>query len=126
MCDAAAHDWVRRPGCYAILVGASSRDLPLKGTVPIAGARCGPTARRGCASRRSVLIHVRGVRHVRVRSLAVYVNGRRREVRRAGRTAVRVSLSGRPKRLAHVRVVATTRRGRRIVDRRTYRPCTRR
>lgn len=121
--DTPKHAWVQRKGCYTIMVGGSSRDLPLRGSVPIGGAACGPTTTRGCASRRSVLVHTRGVRRRAVRSLTVYVNGKRQKVQRGSRKAVRVVLSGRAKGVARVRIVARTTSGR-VIDGRTYHPCT--
>lgn len=35
------NDWVVAPGCYRIMVGRSSRDLPLQSAVPMAGGGCG-------------------------------------------------------------------------------------
>ena len=36
----AAHRWQVGPGCYRVLVGDSSRKLPLSATIAVGGARC--------------------------------------------------------------------------------------
>ncbi|HUR39580.1 MAG TPA: glycoside hydrolase family 3 C-terminal domain-containing protein [Verrucomicrobiae bacterium] len=38
--DVIGGDWAIAPGCYAISVGASSRDLPLRGRLPVGGGSC--------------------------------------------------------------------------------------
>ncbi len=38
--DEAIGDWLQAPGCYEVLVGHSSRDLPLTARIPIAGGVC--------------------------------------------------------------------------------------
>jgi beta-glucosidase len=47
--NTAAHDWAVAPGCYRVFAGTSSRDLPLRATLPVGGARC----RAGAAARRA-------------------------------------------------------------------------
>jgi beta-glucosidase len=116
-------DWVRARGCYTIAVGGSSRDLPLRTVVPIGGAHCAPKPARRCVSRRSILVHLRGVRGKRVRSVAIYVNGKRQRVQRSRSKRVRVRLTGRPRTTARIQLVITTTRGRPVLDRRTYRTC---
>jgi hypothetical protein len=54
------------------------------------------------------------------------VNGRRQRVLGGRRSAVRVSLTGRARGVYRIRLVIRTRRGRNVVDPRTYRTCTRR
>ena len=49
--DAAADAWAVAPGCYGVMVGRSSRDIRLKGTLGVR-ASCGQPARR-CLSWRS-------------------------------------------------------------------------
>jgi beta-glucosidase len=38
--NTSAHRWQVTPGCYRILVGSSSRDLPLSSTVAVGSSRC--------------------------------------------------------------------------------------
>ena len=38
--DTTVQDWRVTPGCYGVLVGRSSRDLPLRATVSVGGASC--------------------------------------------------------------------------------------
>jgi hypothetical protein len=77
-----------------------------------------------CRSRRAITIHLRGVRHVRVRRVTTYVDGRRTSTGRTSRKSVVLRLAGRPKTTVRVRFVITTTKGRRVTDRRAYRTCT--
>ena len=81
-----------------------------------------PSAKR-CASRRSFRINLRGPRGQRLRSARVVVNGRRVAVRRGRRLTARVNLRGLPRGTVRVRIVATTRAGRRVVATRRYKTC---
>jgi hypothetical protein len=81
-----------------------------------------------CTSRRSVRVRIRAPKGAKVRSITVYVNGRKTRRVRGHRKYVRVSLRGR--RRAKVRVVAVVRAvrdGRRVTrrSRHTYRTCKR-
>jgi hypothetical protein len=129
--DSAQQAWRVEPGCDELVVGQSSRDaLALHAVVAAGGAHCrnaaavvhGPTA---CVSRRSVRIRLRGVRGSRVRSVTVYINGRRLGVLHGRRSAVTVSLAGHGRGAVRVRIVVrlTGRRG--VVLWRTYHPCAR-
>jgi beta-glucosidase len=109
--DVAKKGWVQRRGCYTINVGTSSRDLPLRGTVPILGG-----------SPRSVRVLVRNLRGRRIRSARVYVNGKRQRAKHTART-VTVRLNGRADGTAKVRIVVTTTSGRKLTVRRAYRLC---
>jgi hypothetical protein len=64
-----------------------------------------------------------------VRSLTVFVNGKRTRTQRGSGHSVKVRFTGTPSRRAAakaVRIVARLGNGRTVVDRRTYRLCTRR
>jgi beta-glucosidase len=128
--DTAQQAWRVAAGCDELVVGQSSRDaLAQRAVVATGGAYCrnaaavlhGPTA---CVSRRSVLIHLRGVRSSRVRSVTIYINARRIGVLHGPRGAVAVRLTGRRGQV-RVRIVVRRRGGRTVVLRRTYHPCTR-
>ena len=127
--DTAASGWRTAPGCYRVMVGRSSRDLPLGGAISRGGARCPqelglPSARR-CRSRRNFRIRLRDPRgRERLRTARVTVAGRRVRVRRrGGRLVAHVNLRGRRKARYVVRVVARTDQGRTIRERRAYRTC---
>ena len=96
--DAAEEDRRRRGDCRA------QRGGPV--TLP---------GNRSCRSRRDFSIHLRGG----FRAIRVYVNGKRARVTRR---RARIDLRGLPKGRYTVRIVATTRSGRRIVRTR-YRTC---
>jgi beta-glucosidase len=38
--DTATQSWRIAPGCATVMVGSSSRSLPLRGSIPVAGGRC--------------------------------------------------------------------------------------
>ena len=84
-----------------------------------------PTSRR-CLSRRRFEIRVkRGRGKARLRSAKVWVNGKRVKVRRrAGRLRAVVDLRKRTKQRVTVRIVARTRSGKVLRDKRVYRTCT--
>jgi ABC-2 type transport system ATP-binding protein len=101
-------------------------------TLPTATGFSGPGASSGvlpasrrCLSRRRFEIRVkRGKGKARLRSAKVFVDGRRVKVRRrAGRLRAVVDLRGRQKTRVKVRIVAKTRGGRTLRDRRTYHTC---
>lgn len=131
--DATQHRWTVADGCYRVMVGSSSRDLPLRATVsygssvcPDAAAALGPAprgSRQACSSRRHLLVHFpRAVRRGGVRHVVMFINGHL-EARLSGRRAtVLVSLVGRSREVSHVRIVIVTRHGLRTI-RRTYHPC---
>ena len=93
------------------------------GPAAAAGTSLGLPSTRRCASRRSFRITVRGIDRLRVRSLRVSLNGRLRATRSGRRLKLPVDLRGLPKGTVRVTVTATTRTGRRLVDRRRYRTC---
>ena len=128
--DAKRSRWQVQPGCYRVLAGRSSRDLPLQATIAVRGAHCPgaaaaiPSRRtRRCTSRRRVRITLKRVRRGKVRKVTIYVGGKRQKVLRGPRKRVRVKLAGLPKGRHRVRVVTRTTRGRRLVQTRTYRTC---
>ena len=91
-----------------------------------AGAAAAPSlglpAARGCASRRSFVIHVRAPHRQRLRSVRVFVDGREVRVRHA---RSRIDLRGLPRTVARVTIFLRTRSGRGYVRTRAYRTCAR-
>jgi len=132
--DTGAAGWRVAPGCYAVMVGRSSRDLPLTGSLARGGASCsrapsGSPLGPGAACRgRAFTLRLPDPRgRERLVSGRVTVNGGRVSVRRRrGRFFARIDLRGLPNRRALVRIVARTSRGRTIRRVRSFRPCTRR
>ncbi len=124
--DTPADRWQVARGCYRIMVGPSSRELPLQGTIG-RGAVCDgaltlPRDARACTSRRTFTIRLRrGLRTARV----TYA-GRRAKVLRGRRLRARINLRGLPKGTVRVRVVGRTRGGRVVRGTRVYRLCARR
>jgi beta-glucosidase len=86
-----ASDWRVAPGCYAVMVGASSRDIRLEATFGRGGARC-PRAASACLSRRAPL-GPRGVGRVRLRKARRALR-RLPGLRRRGRRTVRYCVRG--------------------------------
>lgn len=134
--DTRTQGWRVAAGCQRIMVGTSSRDLPLFTELARGGAQgCATTAATGaltkCSSRRAFLVRLREPRagggRGRLRSARVTVNGRRVRVRRrGGRLVARVDLRGAARGQATIRVVARTTRGRTVREVRRYRTCARR
>ncbi len=93
---------------------------------PPAKAKLGLPPTRRCASRRHFVIRLKAPRGKRLRSARVYVNGKRVRVIRGRRLRARIDLRGLPKKTVTVRIVATTRSGRRFADMRRYHTCVRR
>ena len=102
-------------------------NLPLHDTVSVGGASCpgaisiplvtqlSRSAKATCLSRRTVRIHLRGVKRAQVRRVTVFVNGARRQVLRGHRSSVRVTLRRLPKTTARVRLVISLGRQRSAV-----------
>jgi hypothetical protein len=89
-----------------------------------AHVRAGATSRRACVSRRTVALHVRRPKGLRIRRVDAFVGGR--HVGRARGRRIVVRLTGLPRGTARVRLRITgTRRGRtvRVTQRRTFRTC---
>jgi hypothetical protein len=128
--DSAQQAWRVAPGCDEVVVGQSSRDtLAQRAVVAVGGAQCRNAAavlhgRAGCVSRRALRIRLRGVRSSRVRSVTIYVNGRRLGVLHGPRSFVRVGLMGHGSGTVRVRIVVRSAGGRALVLRRTYGRCT--
>jgi ABC-2 type transport system ATP-binding protein len=109
------------PARGAGAVTLSGVRLQLPTAVP--GVALLPAARR-CKSRRRFTIRVKRPGHARLRSAKAWVAGRRVDVRRRhGRLTAVVDLRGMTGRKVTVRVVARTRNGRVLRDRRVYRLC---
>jgi sulfoquinovosidase len=90
-----------------------------------AGETLGLPSSRRCASRRRFGIRIRRWRGQRIRRARVWVDGRRVRVRRhGGRLRAVVDLRGKREGIYRVRIVAVTKRGRRVRATRTYRTCT--
>jgi beta-glucosidase len=134
--SASARTWQVAPGCYRLLAGRSSRDLPLSATVAVGGATCpgaaaslsvvtalpgGSTVQ--CLKRRSVRIRLSGVRGSQVRSVRVIVNGRVQRMLRGHRSTVLVKLRPRPRGVVRVRLVIGLGRRHSAVLVRSYRTC---
>ena len=113
-------------GAAAIQLSSVALTLPTATGFSGPGASSGvlPTSRR-CLSRRRFEIRVkRGRGTARLRSAKVWVDGRRVKVRRrAGRLRATVDLRGRTKKRVKVRIVARTRSGKVLRDKRVYRTC---
>jgi CSLREA domain-containing protein len=78
-----------------------------------------------CPTRRTMFVTIRGLRGRRIRSVDVRINGKRRAVSRKG-ALVRITFAGLNVRVVRVTIVARTTDGRRVIDRRSYRLCTKR
>jgi beta-glucosidase len=113
--------WVTAPGARSVWVGTADSLASLKQAV------AGLISSSGrCASRRHFRIRLRAPRGERLVSARVYVNGHRVRVLRGRRLRAVIDLRGLPKRRVTVRVVARTRKGRRVTETRRYRTCVQR
>ena len=82
---------------------------------------------RACVSRREVRLRVRAKRGVRVRSMTIYVDGRKAKTVRGARRSVSLSFGGRkPGKVKVLVKITAVRKGRRVTlrSRHTYRLCT--
>jgi hypothetical protein len=125
--DSLSGAWVASPGCYGILAGNSSRDLPLRGKVAVGDAKCpGALARIGagtkCVDRRKFTFRLHHAPNARVVRVRAYVNGKRKLTRR-GHSIRKLTLRRLPKGKFKVRIVATQNTGSKLVSTRTYRGC---
>ena len=137
----AAGAWQIESGCHPVTVGTSERQLVLTGatigdrpecTAPVElpspygspSTSVRATVRR-CVSARRFTIHLPTHRRQRLRSVRVYINGRRVAARlvRGNPSWVTIDLRGRPKGLMTVRAISRTRSGRTITSVRRYHTC---
>ena len=109
-------------GAGAVTFSGVRLELPTVAPASSAG-RLLPSARR-CKSRRRFTIRVRRSGHARLRSAKVWVAGKRVKVRRRhGRLRAVVDLRGMSRRKVTVRIVARTKSGRVLRDKRVYHLC---
>ena len=125
--DPRSDGWQVAPGCYRVMAGASSRDLPLAGIVgrgvECQGALTLPRDRTSCTRRQAVTIRLRrDLRSARV----TYAGRRARVARRGGRLRARIDLRRLSGRKVAIRVVGRTRGGRIVRHTRVVRTCSRR
>ncbi|MFL5840739.1 MAG: beta-glucosidase family protein, partial [Thermoleophilaceae bacterium] len=109
--DTDAGSWRVAPGCYAVMIGSSSREITNRSVVGLDGAGCqgaGAAVRTQGVCKRSVLVHLRHV-HGRVRSVTAYYAGKRKTFK-GRRDAVRVVIGGAQK-ITTVSLVIRTSRG---------------
>src|SRR4051812_39236688 len=127
--DTGAGAWKVAKGCYRIMVGSSSRQIARQGVVSLGGVRCarslanlGAPGPRRCVDTRGFTFNLHHARGARIVKVAVYVNGKRRVVRR-GRDLKRVSIKRLPKRRFVVRIVSTWNTGSQLISTRVYNGC---
>jgi hypothetical protein len=125
---------VAPPGPYMLFLNGRSAKGPVPSvaaqllvTADAAADRAAiRTAQRSCASRRALTVHVRRAYRRTVRSTTVRIGKRRVGTIRGARRGARVSLRGMPKGTVRVQLVMRLRDGRRVIDTRTFRTCTKR
>lgn len=91
---------------------------------PTAGANRSIGLPRRCRSRRRFPIRVRVPRGERIRTVVIFVNGRRVRVVRGRRARTVINLRGLPRGRFRVDITVRTRSGKRISTTRRYRTCT--
>jgi beta-glucosidase len=127
--DTRRHAWEVAPGCYGVMVGRSSRDIVLTGTIAVAGAACpgalatiSPGAVASPCQVRlpfTFRVHQNNGRVTRVR---VYLDGRRVKTAR-GRRVTRVTIAAPGRANFTVRIVAFTVKHKRVTSVRRYHLC---
>jgi hypothetical protein len=93
-----------------------------KGVWPFASRHRKPKPRRRCIDKRKFRFHPHHNRGARVVKVVVYVNGKRRLVRR-GRNIRTVTIRRLPRRRFVVKIVTYQSNGARSISRRVYRRC---
>ena len=78
---------------------------------------------RTCRSRRDFTIRLRPPAQGRIKTVTVFIDGKRKHVLRGSRIKARIDLRGLPRRRYTVRVVMTTTLGPAITEQRRYRTC---
>jgi hypothetical protein len=96
---------------------ATAASFPLPGAL----SNCTKAARR-CVDHRKFRFTIDQPRHGRIVKVAVFVNGKRKLVRRGHRIR-QVTLRRLPRKRFKVRIVATASNGQRTISVRTYRGC---
>ena len=81
-------------------------------------------AAKTCLSKRTLKVRVRAKRGVKVKSVRVYVNGKRKHSGKGAEATV--NLRGLPRGTVHVKLRATLSSGRKLTLKRTYRTCVKR
>ena len=119
--DTANHVTVLKPVTNTVLAGSYLALPRQQGTA--ASPSLGLPSTRRCASRRSFRIRLRPRT---LRRATVSVNGKRVRTLRGARLRAPVDLRGLPKGTVTVKVVGTTRTGRRVTETRRYRTCVKR
>jgi beta-glucosidase len=127
--NTSAHAWKVASGCYRVMVGHSSRDIALQGTIAVAGASC-PGALAAVLSTagapRCMLASPLGFRlhdnNGRVTRVRVFVDGHLIKTVLARRIS-RVSIAPPARVRFTVRIVADTVRHRQVVSLRRYEGC---
>jgi hypothetical protein len=105
------------PGSYSYVALDRSPD-----TANTAFGSCPTPKRAPCVDRRKFTFRVHHAPTTRVVKVAVFVNGRRKLVRR-GHALRAVTIRRLPKKVFHLKIVATQSSGSKLISTRTYRGC---
>ncbi|MEA2422458.1 MAG: beta-glucosidase, partial [Thermoleophilaceae bacterium] len=124
-----ANGWTVAKGCYRVMAGSSSRDLPQQGVVAVGGAKCpgalaqiARPAPQACVDTRKFGFKLHHAVGARVVKAVVFVNGKRKLGLRGGDIR-RVTLTKLPRRRFVVKVVATQNTGSQLISTRVYHGC---
>jgi hypothetical protein len=127
--DTSAQAWKVASGCYRVMVGHSSRDIALQGTIAVGAASCpgalasvlSTAAAARCMLASPIRFHVHQ-NNGRVTRIRVYIDGHLAKTVQAHRiSSVSIAPPGRAR--FSVRIVADTTRQRRVVSLRRYEGC---